>query len=119
MRWTVCCGLAILLSCAGVTRATTPENTLALMQFDLPAQPLGDSLRAIGIQTSINVLFDPTMVQGQLAPAFKARATFQLALLSVLQGSGLKLYFIDERTVTLLRKSTVVSSTQKIDRPQP
>lgn len=34
-------------------------------QFDLPPQPLAASLRALGSQTSTNVLFDPPLVEGR------------------------------------------------------
>ena len=44
----------------------------ATSHFDLPSQPLADSLRAVAAQTHTNVLFDPDTVGNQVAPALNA-----------------------------------------------
>src|SRR5689334_208104 len=43
--------------------------------FDLPAQPLAESLRAVGHQTSTNVMFEPRLVKGLDAPALRTETT--------------------------------------------
>jgi hypothetical protein len=113
MRWRGRVFGAVLSGVFGALAIHARSEAQEITQFDLPAQPLGDSLRVIGIQTSTNVLFDPTIVQGQTAPAFKRRATLQEALYGVLAGSGLKYYFIDERTITLIRTNIAQSKAKR------
>ena len=76
--------LATAFWCAGACAQT-------LVHFDLPAQPLSQSLRAIGSATNTNVGFSATQVAGLLAPALKADLTVDSALQRVLAGTGLRL----------------------------
>ena len=59
--------------------------------FDLPAQSLDKSLRAVAERTGSNVVFSPDAVQGRSAPAlhgeYEARGAYQ----TLLRGSGLVL----------------------------
>ena len=73
----------------------------AIAQFDLPAQPLADSLRAVGSQTNTNVLFDPPLVAGRRAPALRAALTTDQALSRLLAGSGIAHEFLNDKTVVL------------------
>ncbi|WP_407352494.1 TonB-dependent receptor domain-containing protein [Luteimonas sp. R10] len=57
--------------------------------FDLPAQSLADSLRAVGSKGSVNVAFEPATVQGRLAPALKGSYSARQALERLLEDSGL------------------------------
>ena len=75
----------------------------ATFQFDLPAQPLADSLRAVGRITHTNVLFDPPLVDGLRAPALKASLTPDQAFTRLLTGTLLKGKFLDDTTVTIAR----------------
>ena len=49
----------------GVFGAAGAHSAFAqpIYRFDLPAQPLADTLRAIGRETHLNILFDPQSVQ--------------------------------------------------------
>lgn len=73
----------------------------AVTQFDLAAQPLADALRALGAQANINVLFDPPIVAHRQSPAVKAQLTVDEALGRLLEGTGIKHQFLNERTVVL------------------
>ncbi len=73
----------------------------AAISFDLPAQPLADSLRALGSQTNMNVLFDPPLVAGHQAPALKARLTVNAALTRLLAGTKIRHEFLNEKTIVL------------------
>jgi hypothetical protein len=106
-------GLIVIGGLAACAR-TAPAETQTLVQLDLPTQPLGDSLRGIGLQTSINVLFDPSTVNGQTAPAFHGRATIQEVFDRILVGTDLSYRFIDDRTVTLVRRSVPAVTAQKL-----
>src|SRR5258708_26804353 len=76
-------------------------------KFDLPSQSLAASLRAVGSQASVNVLFDPPLVEGLQAPALKAQLTADQAFARLLAGSKLKYRFLDSKTVM------VISATEK------
>jgi iron complex outermembrane receptor protein len=70
--------------------------------FDLPEQPLSDSLRAIASRTHANILFDRALVAGRRAPALKLHATLQRALEEILRGTGLSYRAIDDKTITIV-----------------
>lgn len=84
----------------------------AALQFDLPAQSLADALGAVANQTDLNILIDRSLVTGRQAPALKARLTASEALSHLLQGSGIKYQFVDERTVTLHSEAESANATK-------
>ena len=61
----------------GVCGALTAPLALAqsVYRFNLPAQSMADTLRAIGRQTSLNILFDPSAVKGLSAAPIKGTFT--------------------------------------------
>ena len=61
----------------------------ALYQFDLPEQPLADSLRAIASRAGTNILFDSKDVKGVKAAALRAELSTNDAIKRVLAGTGL------------------------------
>lgn len=69
--------------------------------YDLPAQPLVDSLKAIANQSNTNVLFDRKLVEGLRAPPIKARLTPEAAISKLLEGSALTHELINEHTIVL------------------
>jgi iron complex outermembrane recepter protein len=69
--------------------------------FDIPAQSLGDSLRAIGSLTNTNILFAPPLVAGLRAPAVKADLTTEKALSQLLEGTGIHYEFLNDHTIVL------------------
>ena len=96
-------GTFLVLACAAMaTQAQT-----AVVHFDLPRQPLADSLRAIGSQTHTNILFDPPLVAGREAPALKADMTPQQALSRLLSGTGIEFDYLSETTVVLAAQSAL------------
>jgi iron complex outermembrane recepter protein len=100
------CGLT-----AAVLLATQLAYGQTTYQFDLAAQPLADSLRAVGHLTHINVLFDPPLVDGLRAPALKADLTAEQAFARLLRGTLLKCKFLDDATVTIVSGSTADANT--------
>jgi iron complex outermembrane receptor protein len=85
----------------------------ALTKFDLPTQPLADSLRSVGSVTNTNILFDPPLVAGHTAPALKAEATVEQALTRLLVGTGIKHEFLNETTVVLTRIAAPAVDSKK------
>ena len=102
------CGFLLSLFVAPALQAQ------AVSQFDLPAQPLAVSLRAVGSQTGTNVLFDPPLVEGRDAPALKAKLTVRQAFERLLAGTGLKFRFLDEKTITVIAVTTAHDSVNSI-----
>lgn len=89
--------LAILASAA---------DAQAVTEWDLPGQPLANTLRDIAARTESNIIFDKKLVKGQSAPPLKTRATTEEALSTVLQGTGLTYRQLDDKTVTIQLAST-------------
>ena len=69
--------------------ATFAMAAQATYQFNLPEQPLAETLKAIGQQTATNILFDPGTVVNRRAPALRATLTASEAIERVLAGSDL------------------------------
>jgi iron complex outermembrane receptor protein len=92
--------LAVLASTASRAMAQSHSQYSAI-QFDLPAQPLSESLRAVGRQSNINMLFDPDVVGPRKAPALRLSATVKEALEQLLAGSDLRYRFVDDKTVVI------------------
>src|SRR5579859_67569 len=81
---------------------------LALAQtaaFNLPSQPLADSLKAIGEQTSLNIMVSAPLVDGKQAPALKADLSAKEAMTRLLAGTKLEYHFVNEQTVVIREKS--------------
>jgi iron complex outermembrane recepter protein len=87
---------AVLLSPA----TALPQD---ISTFNLPSQPLADSLRAVASQTSSNILFERSLVSGLMAKPLKATLTIDEALKQLLVGTGLAFRKVDERTVMIVR----------------
>ncbi|HEX3913130.1 MAG TPA: TonB-dependent receptor [Steroidobacteraceae bacterium] len=87
----------------------------ALVHFDLPAQPLARSLKAIGTATNTDVGFSASEVAGLLAPPLKADLTVDGALQRVLVGTGLRPKHLNDHTIViaLMRSSAAESAKPK------
>ncbi|MEJ1962446.1 MAG: STN domain-containing protein [Gammaproteobacteria bacterium] len=73
-----------------------------IANFDLPAQPLIESLRALARQTNLNVFFEPKLVAGREAPAVKGKVSIEEALKNLLKDSGLTFRHVDDKTFTIV-----------------
>ena len=81
--------------------------------FNLPAQPLAESLKAVGAQSNVNVLVTPDLVDGKQAPALKASLSVTEALAALLQGTGLEYHFVNDQTVVIRQKVPPASASGK------
>ena len=80
---------------------TTAAFAQATIRFDLPAQTLEASLRAISKSTDTNILIDRKLVDGLKAPALKADLSVEQAINRLLQGTGLTYQYVNEHTIVL------------------
>jgi iron complex outermembrane recepter protein len=69
--------------------ATPVALPQALYAFNLPQQALADSLRAIGRQAAMNILFEPATVENVTAPAVRGQLSANDAVVRVLAGTRL------------------------------
>src|ERR1700722_16490666 len=84
--------------------------------FDLPAQPLAESLKAIGAKANLNVMVSPALVDGKQAPALKAKLSAKDALAQLLKGSGLDFHFINDQTVVIRDKGSQAAKDPPAER---
>jgi iron complex outermembrane receptor protein len=73
--------------------------------FNLPEQPLADSLRAIGQQTEMNILFEPDAVKSVRSPALRGSFTADDAIRWVLKGTKLEVQHTTATNVVVKFKS--------------
>jgi outer membrane receptor protein involved in Fe transport len=89
-----------------------------IVHFDLPAQPLAQSLKAIGTATNTDVGFSENRVAGLLAPPLKADLTVDGALTRVLVGTGLRPTHFDDHTILITdspETGSLEASTKRAD----
>jgi iron complex outermembrane receptor protein len=113
IRCTVKSTIASAIALMVLVWAAPMVQAQAKAAFDLPAQPLADSLRAVGSQTNINLLFDPPLVAGRKAPALKAEVTADEALTRLLVGTGIKHEFLNETTIVLAKADAAGSKSSE------
>ena len=77
--------------------------------FNIPAQPLGSSLKQLADQAGIQILFEEQLVSGLKAPAVKAHETPLQALKTLLKGTGLE-FAAKDQTIAVRRKSATTTS---------
>lgn len=81
--------VALVLSC-NLACAIEPAAS-ARHRIEQPSQPLAESLRAIGRQTGVSILFDPVKVGDRTSRAVSGQLTAVEAIAQALEGSGLDL----------------------------
>lgn len=79
--------LAAILCLLGATALASPPQVA--YEFNLPQQSLADSLRAIGRQTTTNIMFEPQTVENLTAPPVQGRLSAEDAIKRVLTGTRL------------------------------
>jgi iron complex outermembrane recepter protein len=95
-----------------------PAHAQAAYPFDLPAQPLADSLRAVASESHINIVFDPAVVAGIQAPPLRLTATARDAIARLLARTGLRYLRVGESTIRVARRvARDASSTASQDPP--
>ncbi|MEP7245815.1 MAG: TonB-dependent receptor, partial [Gammaproteobacteria bacterium] len=71
----------------------------SLFKFDLPRQSLADTLRTIGQQTALNIVFDPATVESLIAPSVHGELTSSEAIRRALAGTKLAVEQTDDNTL--------------------
>jgi iron complex outermembrane recepter protein len=84
-----CRRFSVLAICLITWFSTPVVFAQTLYDFNLPPQALADTLRAIGHQTSVNILFDPRSVEKLTAPAVHGQYSASQAVNRILSGTNL------------------------------
>jgi iron complex outermembrane recepter protein len=82
--------------------------------FNLPAQALADSLRAVGSRASVNVAFEPSAVREKRAPALQGSYSVQEALARLLAGTGLSVRMTQGGSFVVGSDAKPLSSTNEV-----
>ncbi|MBI1753042.1 MAG: TonB-dependent siderophore receptor [Acidobacteria bacterium] len=81
---------AFVLVISSLVPALAGVQVPQALSVDLPAQPLGRALEALGRLTGLRVVAVPGLLEGRTAPALKAVLTAEAAFRQLLKGSGLE-----------------------------
>ncbi len=95
-----------LLSCTLGVAVAWAQSPPASGVISFPAEPLADAIQDIARQGNVNILVNPALIAGAQAPAVTDAST-QGALDSVLAGTGLGIKYVDEKTITVLPRTSV------------
>ena len=83
-----------------------------LYDFNLPRQDLAETLRAIGRQTTTNILFEPGAVEHVIAPAVHAQLSTLDAVNRVLVGTGLAVQQATSNTLLVRLETQIKTALQ-------
>jgi iron complex outermembrane receptor protein len=108
--------LVLIVTGAVAAPAAFAETTYS---FNLPEQALADSLRAIGQQTDMNILFEPDAVKNARSPALRGQYTVDEAIRLVLIGTKLEAQHTAASNVVIKVKSarTTVLPATSVEAP--
>jgi iron complex outermembrane recepter protein len=105
--------IAVMIALGFIIITMQRAQAQTAARFDLPAQSMADSLKAVANQTNTNVLFDLKLVEGLQAPALKAQLTPQAAIGQLLAGAKVSEELLNEHTIVLTAVSTPTSNPQR------
>lgn len=103
--------LALLLGSSLAALATTAPARAAVeasANYDLPAQPLGATLRAVALTSGLDILAPAPLIGNRQSPALKGRYTAAQAVRIVIAGSGLRAR--SDGATLVIEKDAAVSS---------
>src|SRR5688572_29083196 len=108
--------VAVVLSLLGAL-ATSAARAQTSYDFNLPQQPLADTLRDIGRLTAMNILFEPESVENKTAPAVRGRFSAKDAVNHVLAGTRLASQQTTANTMLVRSLDRESSATKKASAP--
>jgi iron complex outermembrane receptor protein len=94
----LCSWALVALLGAAASRAQSPARLAA----DIPPQPLAEALAAYARQTGLQLVFVSEIARGKTSKGAPAGLTQEAALTQLLDGTGLRFEFLNERSVRIL-----------------
>ncbi|HUO38663.1 MAG TPA: STN domain-containing protein, partial [Mycobacterium sp.] len=82
--------------------AASGAQSPARLAADIPPQPLAEALAAYARQTGLQVVFVSELARGKTSKGAPAGLTQEAALTRLLEGTGLRFEFLNERSVRIL-----------------
>jgi hypothetical protein len=86
--------------------------------LSIPSQPLGTSLQDLGKMSGLQISFRPDVVDGREAPALNGNFTVEVALDTLLAGTGLTYHVLDTEAIevvgTPIDEVEVIGSHEKL-----
>ena len=101
----------MIVPAALLSAATIIQARAVTTQFDLPDQPLAESLRAVASQTDSNILFDRSVVGSVSVRPLNGQLSRDEALERLLAGTGLTFRKSDDKTVLITPIRTAMASS--------
>jgi len=121
--------LAAALSAAMASPGALAQAAAITQSFHIASGPLGSALNQFTGQSGLQVLYDPSLVQGRTASGYDGAASPRAVLDMLLKGTGLIFQFTDAGTVVIKQGSPnpprrsakpVSATSQKADqKPEP
>lgn len=96
------------------TAQAAPRETV----FKIEAQPLATALRDLAMQSGVSILADSALTQGKMAARYAATSDVEVALSSLLRGSGLSYRRRGNLYVVVGTRAEVPAPVQAQDGPQ-
>src|SRR5882757_530254 len=100
----------MIVPVAFLSAATIIQARAVTTQFDLPDQPLAESLRAVASQTDSNILFDRSVVGSVSVKPLNGQLSRDEALERLLAGTGLTFRKSDDNTVLIMPIRTAMAT---------
>ena len=125
MQWTQAIRAAALAGAALVPGTMAPAQPAAAatgqaLDYDRPAQDLGDMLRAIARKSGQEILFEAETVRGFRSPAVSGHYSFEQAIPAALAGSDtLAVEYRDGAALIRQRRAWRAAEPQQFGDPQP
>ncbi|MBV6418219.1 MAG: Vitamin B12 transporter BtuB [Steroidobacteraceae bacterium] len=82
------------------------------MTIEIPAQSLGSALRQLANQADLQLVYETDLAAGVNSPEVRGELSVRSALDRLLQGTGLRYQFLDERTVAVSQAPPETSSAR-------
>jgi outer membrane receptor protein involved in Fe transport len=108
----VCVPVSLCDSPAALAQAAGPPTLTA----EIPAQPLGQALAALGQQTGLHVVYVSGVVRNQQSHAVSAGLDVDVALAHLLEGTGLRFEHLTPNSVRILAQAPPAAITRGLAR---
>src|SRR5581483_2624946 len=103
---------AIVAAFAFLSAVALPARAVEVIYtFNLPEQTLAEALRAIGRQTTTNILFVPETVEHLTAPPIRGNLTTDQAIDRALSGTRLQVERTAPNSILVQRRATTSFTT--------
>ena len=102
------CGVLILMTIGTSVTKSALANDI-VQYYSIPAQSLNNALLKFANEAKLELIFNSDMVRGISTKSLQGHLTHDQVLGSLLQETGIGYRFIDEHTVTLVKKTEIQS----------